>query len=265
MRHAILAITIVLSAAALTAQDFASDERTEQEQVFGVSASGFSSLLGSHLHGLSVNDSILWKGWNSGDDVACSTTSTATAASGAFLDIPAGARLEFLRWWAKDTSADEDLVVELRQRCQEPAEDTPSDSGITFGGTTDASGYQHGSLSLASSSVDADTRNCVYYIVVRFCTTAACDCVGNAVAFMKARLQWRRQVSPAPQSSSYSDVPTNHAYFQHIEALKASGITGGCGAGKFCPDAPVTRAQLAYFMSKALGLHWPFHPPIILP
>ncbi|HEX4438485.1 MAG TPA: S-layer homology domain-containing protein, partial [Thermoanaerobaculia bacterium] len=41
------------------------------------------------------------------------------------------------------------------------------------------------------------------------------------------------------------------------EALNAAGITGGCGNGNYCPDGPVTRGQMAVFLSKALGLHWP--------
>jgi S-layer homology domain len=68
---------------------------------------------------------------------------------------------------------------------------------------------------------------------------------------------WRRTVSPAPPAASFTDVPTGHPFFQFIEALKASGITGGCGADTYCPDNPVTRGQMAVFLSKALGLHWP--------
>jgi hypothetical protein len=44
--------------------------------------------------------------------------------------------------------------------------------------------------------------------------------------------------------------------FQYIEALAASGITGGCGGGNFCPDSPVTRRQMAIFVAKALGLSY---------
>jgi hypothetical protein len=70
---------------------------------------------------------------------------------------------------------------------------------------------------------------------------------------------WRRAVSPAPLAASFNDVPTNHPFFQYIEALKASGITGGCSAAPplYCPDNPVTRGQMAVFLAKALGLHWP--------
>jgi len=69
---------------------------------------------------------------------------------------------------------------------------------------------------------------------------------------------WRRQVSPAPATPSFGDVPTSHPFFQFIEALKASGITGGCGNGNYCPNQPLTRGQMAAFLSKALGLYWPY-------
>ena len=36
-----------------------------------------------------------------------------------------------------------------------------------------------------------------------------------------------------------------------IEALRSDGITSGCGAGVYCPEEPVTRAQMAVFLLKA--------------
>jgi hypothetical protein len=76
------------------------------------------------------------------------------------------------------------------------------------------------------------------------------------VRFRGVRLFWQRQVSPAPQTATFTDVPTTHPFHRFIEALYASGITGGCGNGNFCPDEPVTRGQMAVFLSGALGLHW---------
>lgn len=38
-----------------------------------------------------------------------------------------------------------------------------------------------------------------------------------------------------------------------IERLAAAGITTGCGPDIFCPEAPVTRAQMAAFLRRALG------------
>jgi hypothetical protein len=45
-----------------------------------------------------------------------------------------------------------------------------------------------------------------------------------------------------------------------IEGLAAEGITGGCGGGNYCPNNPVTRAQMAVFLLK--GEHGSgFTPP----
>ncbi len=71
------------------------------------------------------------------------------------------------------------------------------------------------------------------------------------------RITYGLQVSPAPVTATFSDVPVGHWAFQHVEALSASAITAGCGGGNFCPDQSVTRAQMAVFLAKALGLHWP--------
>ncbi len=69
---------------------------------------------------------------------------------------------------------------------------------------------------------------------------------------------WKRAVSPAPETPSFADVPPTDFGYPYIEALKASGITGGCGDGTtFCPGATLTRRQMAIFLAKALGLHWP--------
>ena len=38
-----------------------------------------------------------------------------------------------------------------------------------------------------------------------------------------------------------------------IEAIAASGITTGCGAGRYCPGFAVTREQMAAFLIRALG------------
>jgi len=75
--------------------------------------------------------------------------------------------------------------------------------------------------------------------------------------FRTARIYWQRQISPAPGGASFGDVSAAHPFFQHIEALFGSGITAGCGSGNFCPDRVVTRGEMAVFLAKALGLHWP--------
>lgn len=81
---------------------------------------------------------------------------------------------------------------------------------------------------------------------------------GAATRFQAVRVFYNLQVSPAPATASFIDVPTSHGFFQFIEALRAAGITTGCSTPPplYCPDAPVTRGQMAVFLSKALGLHF---------
>ena len=72
------------------------------------------------------------------------------------------------------------------------------------------------------------------------------------------RLRWKRRVSPAPGAATFNDVPPNHPFFRYVEALAAAGISGGCGGNNYCPDTSLTRGQMAVFLAKALGLHWPW-------
>lgn len=79
----------------------------------------------------------------------------------------------------------------------------------------------------------------------------------NLQFFGQVEVWWKRTVSPAPGYATFNDVPMSDPAFQFVEALAASGVSAGCGGGNFCPDLPVTRRQMAVFLSKALGLHWP--------
>jgi hypothetical protein len=79
----------------------------------------------------------------------------------------------------------------------------------------------------------------------------------NYQYFGYVEVHWRRTVSPPPGSPSFNDVPPSDPAFQYIEALVASGVTAGCGGGNYCPDSALTRRQMAVFLAKALGLHWP--------
>ena len=39
-----------------------------------------------------------------------------------------------------------------------------------------------------------------------------------------------------------------------IEELARRGVVGGCGGGNYCPANPVTRGQMAVFISATFGL-----------
>jgi hypothetical protein len=62
--------------------------------------------------------------------------------------------------------------------------------------------------------------------------------------------------SPPSAMGIFSDVPAGSPFASWVEALAASGITGGCATNplQYCPDSSVTRAQMAVFLVRAFHL-----------
>jgi hypothetical protein len=46
----------------------------------------------------------------------------------------------------------------------------------------------------------------------------------------------------------FLDVPPANPFRNFVNTLARNAVTGGCGGGNYCPDAPVTRAQMAVFL-----------------
>jgi len=56
-----------------------------------------------------------------------------------------------------------------------------------------------------------------------------------------------------PSGIEFADVPPSHPAYEAIEALAWNGVALGCASSpaRFCPDAPVTRAEMATFIERA--------------
>src|SRR6185436_5865798 len=52
--------------------------------------------------------------------------------------------------------------------------------------------------------------------------------------------------------SPFTDVAQGDLYCPWIKQFAADGISAGCAAGKFCPDQPVTRRQMALLLERAM-------------
>lgn len=59
---------------------------------------------------------------------------------------------------------------------------------------------------------------------------------------------------PAATGTVFADIPSDYWAANWIEQLATEGITSGCGGGLYCPDAEVTRAQMAVFLVKTFNL-----------
>jgi hypothetical protein len=66
------------------------------------------------------------------------------------------------------------------------------------------------------------------------------------------------QLFTVRQGRDFLDVPQTHPFYNEIGRLAAHGITLGCGSDNYCPEAGVTREQMAIFIERALGA---FTPP----
>jgi hypothetical protein len=54
----------------------------------------------------------------------------------------------------------------------------------------------------------------------------------------------------------FSDVAPAHPYFAFIQKMRELGVTTGCTATQYCPDAATTRGQMAVFIIRAFYTPW---------
>jgi uncharacterized repeat protein (TIGR03803 family) len=87
-------------------------------------------------------------------------------------------------------------------------------------------------------------------------------CPGNSVtraqmAVLLLKAEHGPNYAPPACSGLFPDVactPTRAFAVDWIEQLSTEAITGGCGGGNYCPDNPVSRGQMAAFLTKTFGL-----------
>lgn len=64
-----------------------------------------------------------------------------------------------------------------------------------------------------------------------------------------------KAAAPAPETTAqFKDVYVSGAHAKGILAIFEQKVTTGCAADRFCPNVSVTRAQMATYVTKALGL-----------
>ena len=94
--------------------------------------------------------------------------------------------------------------------------------------------------------------------------TGGCDilvyCPGAPVTRAQMAMFIDRAMNLAPTDQDFFTDDQGVTGEASINRLAAAGITGGCAPNRFCPSARVTRAQMASFLARALGL-----PPAVTP
>ncbi len=85
-----------------------------------------------------------------------------------------------------------------------------------------------------------------------YCPEAAVTRAQVAVFLLRAK--YSSAYNPPAAIGAFTDVPVGYWSAAWIEQLAVEGITGGCGAGTYCPENPVTRAQMAIFLVRTFNL-----------
>ncbi|WP_053779370.1 glycoside hydrolase family 3 N-terminal domain-containing protein [Paenibacillus xylanivorans] len=100
----------------------------------------------------------------------------------------------------------------------------------------------------------------------------------QAVTFMVRELYPQQLEKPVEGTTTYSDVPTTHPFYREIALASKNGLANGFPGGSFRPDAPLSRAETAAFLTRAYSLlegkqpanwsdtkqHWAEAPILIL-
>jgi len=171
--------------------------------------------------------------------------STGGSEWGAPVHLPGGSLLKRIELDYCDTSSGGHVHLEFHE-CDNQWTNCVEVPGTQLVSVSGSCGF----VAIDTLSLRIDNFHHGYALTATFGTSDGTNTLGGAI------LSYQLDVSPAPGTPTFGDVPPSDPAFQFIEALVASGITAGCSGGNYCPDAPLTRRQMAVFLAKALGLQW---------
>jgi hypothetical protein len=100
----------------------------------------------------------------------------------------------------------------------------------------------------------ADINALARWGITNGCAVNAFCPEGNVTRGQMAAFLVRALDLPASSTNGFTDIDGS-IFAADITALAAAGITQGCGPGLFCPNNLVTRAQMASFIVRAMGLN----------
>ena len=169
--------------------------------------------------------------------------------------LPAGADVQWLDLYYYDTNVGSNMTAWLTGYAGGDFWGTaPNVTDFVSVLSSGSGGYGYAYTSLSHTINNDVAYNDGYQYVIN----VSIPVTDGSLRFKGVDIWWSRQISPAPVTPSFSDVPDTHPFYQEIEALAASGISTGFPDGTFRPSNTVTRQAMAAFLSRALGLHWEY-------
>ena len=173
------------------------------------------------------------------------------------LDRTAGGTPRTLRFTGSDSSGNE-------VRLDWPSGGKPAGARLraAYGGSLLPS-QQLSSVGVVSSVPFTDIGGSGHDLAIRFAYEAGITMGVSSTRFAPVQAVTREQMAsflgrtfelPPGSDAAFQDVQPGSTHARAIGSLAAAGITEGCAPGRFCPRDPVSREQMASFLSRALGL-----------
>jgi len=241
--RALIVVAVLIAAAAAAAQSYG-----DHDQVLRIPAADFQG-----------EDYV--EAWIGPDGYAYGGDGVDTRVATGLL-LPDGAVVTRLCFATRDSNVGPPLLFYAWIRADKlvPGGEEPGSKLLALVDSSDHSGYGSSCLDDLAITIrdrahvdDDQILDAAAYRVGVYIADPGTDI---SLAFASVDVTWHREVSPPPPAPTFADVPSDDGAWPQVEALAASGITAGCGGGAFCPDATLTRRQMAVFLAKALGLHW---------
>ena len=162
--------------------------------------------------------------------------------------ITGGCGINPLRYCPDDIVTRAQMAVFLERGIKGATYAPPSATGTVFGDVPASFWAAAWIEQLADDGITGGCRAGIY------CPDDAVTRAQMAVLLLKAKYG-ASFIPPAIGSSTgFNDVSSMNWAAAWINELAVEGITGGCGGGNYCPDNPVTRAQMAVFLVRTFNL-----------
>jgi S-layer family protein len=163
--------------------------------------------------------------------------------------ITGGCNLSPLRYCPEGTVTRAQMAIFLERGINGSSYNPPAVGGGT--GFTDVDPTYWAGAWIKQLAADGITGGCGTGI---YCPESAVTRAQMAIFLLRSKHGASYSPPAVGGSTGFTDVDPSYWAGAWIKQLVAEGITAGCGSGAYCPEAPVTRAQMAVFLVRTFNL-----------
>ena len=164
--------------------------------------------------------------------------------------VTSGCSTNPMMYCPEDSVTRAQMAIFLERGKNGSAYTPPAATGMVF---TDVSAVYWAASWIEKLYADGITVGCATN-PLRYCPEDSVTRAQMAVFLLRARHGSTYTPAVVGGSTGFNDVSTSYWAATWIKQLAAEGITTGCGGGNYCPEDPVTRAEMAVFLVRTFNL-----------